>query len=119
MNLLEKSPRDMTPEELRECYKRMWGWLAEHPESGKIGFFKEHSINDIPINECYACVHAIKLFNQDTGISIFCDHCPCDWDTDASDGLIKCLRGRYGVWARAVDWEVRRDAAKNIRDAWR
>jgi hypothetical protein len=142
MDLFEKSLREMTPEELRECHRRMWDWLAKNPghsDRQKNAYFLEnklvHHARDLAFL-CYACLLAVRLAEEmisedlrpqeDYWENTRCLYCPCRWvSVDISreeQNYCPCekLQGSvYRVWLYAEKPETRAQFAAFVRDAWR
>jgi hypothetical protein len=142
MNLLEKSPLEMTPEELRECHVLMWDWLAETAMRSKGAYFLE---NGLSLHEkeleclCYACVLAVREAKEKHGETDFfwqthkCMYCPCEWSekelSQAEQKYHPCecmMDSPYLAWMAAThlfvpNYDVSRvkKFALLIRDAWK
>jgi hypothetical protein len=140
MSLLEKSPFEMTPEELRECHVLMWEWLAETAMRSKRAYFFE---NGLSLHEkeleylCYACVLAAREAKEKHGETDpfwkthRCLYCPCKWSEKelphAEQMYFPCECAQdssYQAWMAAIcayHYDVSRVAkyALLVRDAWK
>lgn len=93
-------------------HRRLWNWLAKHPEMDKEDYFKGWSEECIPDNRCFACEEAqerwgdskAKEYSWDSEAEFaFCEYCPiggldvigCFW---AWSGLLQNWRD-----AKALD----------------
>jgi hypothetical protein len=117
-DILHMRPAELSLEELRECHRMLWDFLATHVNTGKVDFFKAHDIAEPehrPDNYCYACEAAEKIKAYGSGIS--CYYCPCIWpEVDSRLTGAPCERSYYGIWGACL--ADHQEAAIKVRDAW-
>ena len=96
-----------------ENHRKMWRWLAEHPDKGKLDYLLMHDPHARLINNCYACQYAAKNFNFLDEYDNLCDHCPLDWN-----GRTCCKEedSLFEKWALAGDYEEAAEIARQIAE---
>ena len=52
-------------------HRRLWNWLADHPEAKKAEYFKHWDRNSIPRELCFACEAALQEANRTDTV----EHC--------------------------------------------
>lgn len=75
---------------LEEEFRKMWRWLADHPEKGKKAYFKDYK-GHIPASTCFACEATLN----GTG-HVNCSKCPLPIKHDM--GGFGCANGLYQQW---------------------
>lgn len=58
-------------------HRKMWRWLAEHPDKGKWEYLKLYNSKGAEIESCFACTYAERLAHD--ADDDWCRHCPLDW----------------------------------------
>lgn len=92
-----------------EEHRKLWNWLADHPEACKAEYFKHWDLVDWPFNLCFAC-EAAKLYSPVPN-NDFC----CCWFCPLGGGqVVGCNGGLYIDWRRAKQPEKRRKLARQI-----
>ena len=89
-------------------HRKMWNWLADHPEARKADYFKNW--DRTPYNECFACEAARREADRVNTI-YFCRLCPL-----GGESVVGCDSGLYAVWRCASDPEERQQLARKIAD---
>ena len=77
-----------------EEHRKLWNWLADHPEAEKHDYFKNW--DRTPYNECFACEAALQEANR-MGAYHICRFCPL-----GGDCVVGCSAGLYTEWHDAV-----------------
>lgn len=63
-----------------EKHRKMWRWLAEHPDKGKLDYFMMHDPSARMNNSCYLCDYAVnKSVHEGRNAWSYCEYCPVDW----------------------------------------
>lgn len=93
-----------------EEHRKLWNWLADHPEAEKRDYFENWSYNSIPKSSCFACEVASRKARR---INTFgsCRSCPL-----GGPSVVGCDSGLYAVWRCAPDPEERQQLARKIAD---
>lgn len=92
----------------KEEHRKLWSWLADHPEMDKEDYFKGWPEEHIPLFECFACEAADERLVLGTD---FCELCPLD------AGVIGCFRaGLYIRWAHARSLKEKSEYAREIAE---
>lgn len=92
-----------------EEHRKLWNWLADHPEAIKADYFKNWDLVDYPYNLCFAC-EAAKLYGPVPNNDLCCCwYCPL-----GGDQVVGCKDGLYIDWWRAKQPEKRRKLARTI-----
>lgn len=91
-----------------EEHRKLWNWLADHPEAIKAAYFKNWDRNSIPFNECFACEAALQEANR-AHTGYFCRFCPL-----GGESVVGCDGGLYTEWANALTPERQRKLALQI-----
>ena len=91
-----------------EEHRKLWNWLADHPDAVKAQYFIGWDEPSIPAQECFACAYTQTLALV-PGPGWHCPYCPLDCD------VIGCnIGGLYDQWRRAKSPETRRELALQI-----
>lgn len=98
----------MTQINYEEEHRKLWYWLAEHPEAEKADYFKYWDATNWPHSRCFACEAAIERATR-ARKHAFCVFCPLDYAAIGCD-----TGGLYDQWADAVSPETRRKLARQI-----
>lgn len=62
-----------------ENHRKMWRWLAEHPNKPTLEYIDRHDPKREIYCNCYLCDY-VKNRAKRYKTSASCDHCPLDWD---------------------------------------
>ena len=91
-----------------EEHRKLWTWLADHPDAGKAQYFIGWDEPSIPTQECFACAYTQTL-TPVPGPGWHCQYCPLDRN------VIGChTEGLYIQWRRTKSPETRRELALKI-----
>ena len=85
---------ELTREQAIKEHRKMWHWLAEHPEKCKKDYFEVyHEKFDYMSNSCFLCEYS----RQNSGY--YChEDCLCDWgETNKCTGSLKKI-GLYELY---------------------
>lgn len=77
-------------------HRKLWNWLAEHPDQCKTDYFYDHPEKPHPRNRCYACdVAAEKVRSR---VDSICSYCPL-----GGEYVLGCSYdvGLYADWTNA------------------
>ena len=97
-----------------EKHRKMWRWLAEHPDKGKLDYLLMHDPHARLINNCYACHYAARNYNPLSYYDNLCNHCPLDWDgRECSKNHVLTL---FDEWFISESYEKRTAAARQIAE---
>lgn len=88
-----------------EEHRKLWNWLADHPEAEKEDYFKNWDYDNIPQEECFACEAAC----QETDDIAYCRFCPL-----GGGQVVGCNGGLYIDWRYEEQPEKRRKLARQI-----
>lgn len=98
----------MTQINYEEEHRKLWNWLADHPEAEKDDYFDNWGHDSIPYNECFACEAALQEANcADAGD--FCSFCPL-----GGESVVGCDSGLFDQWWKSVAPKTRRRLARKI-----
>lgn len=90
-------------------HRKLWTWLADHPEAYKVDYFADWCADDWPYNLCFAC-EAAKLYGPVPNNDLCCCwYCPL-----GGDQVVGCKNGLYIDWWRERQPEKRRKLALQI-----
>ena len=93
-----------------EEHRKLWNWLADHPEAEKYNYFKNWDSDSKPYRECFACEVALQEANRAGTYHIhICACCPL-----GGERIVGCDFGLYNDWHRAVSPERRQQLARKI-----
>ena len=86
----------------KEEHRKLWNWLAAHPNKGKEDYFADWERDDIPENMCFACKsaaqNAVSVYGLDGHISfVRCKYCPLGGSL-----VVGCSRGLYADYINAI-----------------
>lgn len=98
----------MTQINYEKEHRKLWNWLADHPEAIKAAYFKNWDRNRIPINECFACEAALQEANRADTVE-HCWFCPL-----GGESIVGCDGGLYTEWGWAEQPNKRRRLALQI-----
>lgn len=94
-----------------EQHRKLWNWLADHPEKDKIDYFRGWPEPFVPLNGCFACEEASEHFEGYNSGWDHCEFCPLD------AGVISCRSGGlYNDWNNAESPEERTELAREIAE---
>ena len=63
-----------------EKHRKMWRWLAEHPDKNKLDYLLMHDISARINHNCYLCEYAVaRALSEDGNTHHVCKYCPVDW----------------------------------------
>lgn len=62
-----------------ENHRKMWRWLAEHPDKGKLEYLMAHDPKAKLACHCYLCDYAEKREGKRRVAGLSCGSCPLDW----------------------------------------
>lgn len=89
-------------------HRKLWNWLADHPEKEKEDYFENWSHNSIPHNECFACEVACQAADL-ANVNGMCWFCPItDIHTTGCCGYL------FARWLCASNTEERQMCARKI-----
>lgn len=95
-------------------YVRMWDWLSQHPDAGKLDYFAEFAINFLPYNACYGCEVVMLL-----QIRLRRKMCIKAKPTCSMRPLIHFCHSDFDDWSLAENDDEKFKYAEKIRDiAW-
>lgn len=92
-------------------HRKLWNWLADHPEAKKQDYFENWDLVDLPCNLCFACEVA-KSTTFGVDILISCSRCPLFLGDECQAG--KCCGGLFRDWVCEEQPEKRRKLARQI-----
>ena len=104
-------------------HRKLWNWLAEHPDKGKADYFEGWPEECIPDNGCFACEEAqerwrdskAKEYSWDPEAEFaFCGYCPIG-GLDAT-GCFWAWSGLLRNWRDAKALDERTRAARQIAE---
>ena len=98
----------MTQINYEEEHRKLWNYLADHPETKKADYFKNWDIDSIPRSYCFACEAALQEVNR-MGAYHICWFCPL-----GGKHIVGCDSGLYVEWYKAVSPECRQRLALQI-----
>ena len=89
-------------------HRKLWNWLADHPEAEKEDYFENWDAASVPKSRCFACEVACRKARR---INTFgsCGSCPL-----GGPRVVGCDSGLYAVWRCAPDPEERQQLARKI-----
>lgn len=91
-----------------EEHRKLWNWLADHPEAKKADYFKNWSYNSIPRSYCFACEFMHREADR-TDTYPTCTCCPL-----GGPHIVCGPVGLYTKWQRAASPEDRQQLALQI-----
>lgn len=91
-----------------EEHRKLWNWLADHPEAIKADYFRNWDFDSIPRNECFACEVACREADR-TDTYRTCECCPL-----GGGRIVGCNGGLYTEWGWTEQLEKRRQLALQI-----
>lgn len=91
-----------------EEHRKLWNWLADHPEQEKEDYFKDWGRSSVPSSRCFACEVAFQEAWR-TPAYHRCRFCPL-----GGRHIVGCDNGLYAVWRYESDPEERRRLALQI-----
>ena len=86
-------------------HRRLWNWLADHPEAEKEDYFKYWDYDNIPQDKCFAC----EVARRETDDIGYCRFCPL-----GGSQVVGCIGGLYIDWWFEEQPEKRRKLARQI-----
>lgn len=90
------------------AHRKLWTWLADHPEAEKQDYFKNWDRNSIPIEHCFACEAACQEADR-ADIQHPCECCPL-----GGRRIVGCVGGPFTEWWDATSRERRQQLALQI-----
>ena len=96
-----------------ENHRKMWRWLAEHPDKRKFEYLEMHDPKADLHNDCYLCNYAKnKALYKDGNCDWICDYCPLCW------GYTFCASygAPFSEWAETASLKYRAVIAKHIAE---
>ena len=91
-------------------HRKLWNWLADHPEEEKEDYFDNWDAASVPHNECFACEVACQEIDL-ANVSGVCMFCPL-----GGPRIVGCDEGLYVEWRRAPSSDRRQRLARKIAD---
>ena len=98
----------MTQINYEEEHRKLWNWLADHPEAEKHDYFKNWDIDSIPRSCCFACEVAYRAADR-ANTYASCRFCPL-----CGPSIVGCDDGLYAEWRAAASHEDRCQLAHKI-----
>ena len=92
----------------KEEHRKLWNWLADHPEAEKQDYFKNWGIDSIPRSCCFACEVAYRAADR-ANTYASCRFCPL-----GGPCIVGCDTGLYVEWQYALILERRQQLARKI-----
>ena len=88
-----------------EEHRKLWNWLADHPDKDKDDYFEDWPEERIPIQECFACEATRK-----GSLAADCGRCPL-----GGPDIVGCYdwNGLYQTWSRY--WQHPKERAELAR----
>lgn len=86
-------------------HRKMWNWLADHPDKEKKDYFENWDATSIPMSRCFACEASYQRVGR------MCKSCPL-----GGQRVVGCTDGLYAVWRCERDPEKRRQLARKIAE---
>ena len=92
----------------KEC-RKLWKWLADHPDNTKAEYFFRKGIIDTPKNECYSCQYVIENFPAPKNNYLECKECPLfpAWGAKTKNSRRFYCERRYSPYYK---WERTRES---------
>ena len=104
----------MTQINYEAAHRKLWNWLADHPEAIKADYFKNWDRNSIPRELCFACEAARQEADR-VKTAYFCRVCPL-----GGESVVGCSGGLFARWWESSSLETRRKLALQIANLpWR
>ena len=108
-------------ETVHKLHQELWEWLEAHPDKDKEDWprWKENG-GDVPdcLNCCFYCEYTKHIPSY--GV-IDCTVCPGDWKTKSEAkseaNIPACCRGAFGIWYESDSRNVRKMAARIIKNS--
>lgn len=96
-------------------HRKLWNWLADHPNAEKWDYFKDWDYNNsVPRSGCFACEAAHREADRENTHSS-CRFCPL-----GGPGIVGCDRGLYADWQCGPSPKRRRQLARKIANlSWK
>lgn len=96
----------MTQINYEEEHRKLWSWLADHPEAEKGDYFENWG--HTPYNECFACEAALQEADR-ANEGCFCRFCPL-----GGESVVGCDSGLFDQWWESLIPKTRRRLARKI-----
>ena len=85
---------ELTKEQALEEHRKMWNWIADQYENGRVGdihamkeeYIEETEYRERILHNCFCCEYTTQ--KQDS-LNI-CKHCPVVWGTEVYDKFFPC-----------------------------
>lgn len=98
----------MTQINYEEEHRKLWNWLADHPDKRAIDYFESWKVDRIPKNRCFACEVAGQKANGVYGFRS-CGFCPL-----GGLGVVGCKGGLFMDYVFSGSLDDRRELARII-----
>lgn len=98
----------MTQINYEKEHRKLWNWLADHPEAEKDDYFDNWDDQDTPQSNCFACEAAVRRAIR-ARVGEYCMFCPL-----GGSRIVGCDGGLYTEWMWAEQPEKRRKLALQI-----
>lgn len=98
----------MTQINYEEEHRKLWNWLADHPEAEKYDYLKNWDYDSIPKSYCFACEAALQEAKR-TNAADRCSCCPL-----GGERIVGCDFGLFDAWCAAASHEDRCQLARKI-----
>lgn len=97
-----------------ENHRKMWRWLAEHPDKSKFDYLLEHDPHKRMSHNCYLCDYAENKALHEHGSRYHsCEACPLDWGYGL---LCSDIGAPFTEYAKARNYKHRADLARQIAE---
>lgn len=96
-----------------EEHRKLWNWLADHPEMDKENYFEGWPEERIPVGRCFACEEAREDFVDSASVLDPCTLCPL-----GGPSVVGCFNpsGLYQLWRSACSPKKQTRYARKIAE---
>lgn len=94
-------------------HRKMWRWLAEHPDKRKHEYLEMHDSKSDLKNNCYLCDYTrYRATPYENIILAYCNYCPLDWNGN------ECLKDHslFEDWHCSDNLKERKELARQIAE---
>ena len=109
---------ELTKEKAIKEHRKMWRWLAEHPDKNKSDYFELMGIDDSDLyNRCFLCTYAeAEMERQQVDDYVGCNYCPLDWGDKGCNGTDYSLYDAWVFYGDTSDDDRCAEAARQIAE---